>query len=97
MKTTSDRSGRLLRIHGLVQGVGYRNALLAEARRLGLDGWVRNRTDGTVEALAEGPTAAVNTLIEWARCGPPAARVSGVDAIPADSSAEPGFRRLPTA
>lgn len=97
MKTTSEPCARLLRIHGLVQGVGYRNALLAEALRLGLDGWVRNRADGTVEALIHGPAPALDALVAWARRGPPAARVSGVDLAPADAPPEPGFRRLPTA
>ncbi len=96
MKTTSERSPRLLRIHGRVQGVGYRNALLAEALRLGLDGWVRNRADGTVEALAHGPAPALDALVAWARRGPPAARVSGMGVTPADTPPEPGFRRLPT-
>ena len=51
MQTHSETPARLLRIRGLVQGVGYRNALLREATRLGLSGWVRNRSDGSVEAL----------------------------------------------
>ena len=75
--TTPD-TARLLRIHGIVQGVGYRNALHAQAVRLGLAGWVRNRSDGTVEALVSGPTPAMDAIVEWARRGPPAARVSKV-------------------
>jgi acylphosphatase len=51
----SETPARLLRIRGLVQGVGYRNALHREATRLGLSGWVRNRSDGSVEALAPAP------------------------------------------
>ncbi|WP_374487001.1 acylphosphatase [Zoogloea sp.] len=78
MKTASD-TARLLRIHGSVQGVGYRNAFHAQALHLGLAGWVRNRSDGTVEALVAGPAAAIDTIIEWARRGPPAARVSRVE------------------
>ena len=54
MQTHSETPARLLRIRGLVQGVGYRNALLREATRLGLSGWVRNRSDGSVEALVAG-------------------------------------------
>lgn len=69
---------RLLRIHGLVQGVYYRQSMIETARRLGLQGWVRNRLDGTVEALASGPAEAVQALITWAQAGPPAARVDEV-------------------
>jgi len=74
-----------LRIAGRVQGVGYRYALQAEAVRLGITGWVRNRADGSVEALAQGPQQALETLAAWARRGPPAARVSEVTATPASS------------
>jgi len=68
---------RLL-IKGIVQGVGYRQWMCAEAGRLGLAGWVRNRRDGNVEAVIDGPPPAVAAMIEGARRGPPAARVSGV-------------------
>lgn len=96
MKTTSEPTARLLRIHGLVQGVGYRNALQAQATRLRLAGWVRNRSDGTVEALVAGPADVVETLIEWSRQGPPAARVSHVDAISADAPKHKDFIRETT-
>ena len=69
---------RQIRVSGRVQGVGYRDALCAEAERLGVRGWVRNRTDGTVEALLQGSGDSVKRLIDWARRGPPAARVSGL-------------------
>ena len=62
-------------IAGLVQGVGFRRSLCQEAAHLGLTGWVRNRADGTVEALAWGDARAVARLLEWSRTGPPAARV----------------------
>ncbi len=65
-----------MRITGRVQGVGFRYALRLEAERLGLAGWVRNRTDGSVEALAQGAPDAVAALAAWARRGPPAARVA---------------------
>ncbi|MFZ5508456.1 MAG: acylphosphatase [Pseudomonadota bacterium] len=68
-----------LRIHGVVQGVGFRYGLADEAQRLGLKGWVRNRHDGTVEAMVSGDARAVQQLIDWSRRGPPAARVSRVD------------------
>lgn len=67
-----------LEIRGLVQGVGYRAALLEQARRLGLRGWVRNRHDGSVEALACGAPDALQRLLDWSRHGPPGARVDGV-------------------
>ena len=70
-------------VRGRVQGVGYRYALQHEAVRLGITGWVRNRADGSVEALAQGPQQALDTLTAWARRGPPAARVSEVTATSA--------------
>jgi len=71
-----------LRISGRVQGIGFRDALHSEALRLGVTGWVRNLTDGSVEALAQGDPAAVAALLEWARRGPPAARVERVERGP---------------
>lgn len=87
---------RLLQIEGRVQGVGYRDWLCREAARLGLDGWVRNRADGSVEALLAGPEEVVQTLLEAARRGPVSARVDRITATQAEAPAEPGFRRLPT-
>lgn len=71
-----------LLISGRVQGVGFRDALQREAERLGLRGWVRNRRSGEVEALAQGPEDAVAALVDWARRGPPAARVEAVESGP---------------
>lgn len=68
-----------LRIRGRVQGVGFRDALRTKAERLGLTGWVRNRTNGEVEALVQGSAAGVAALLDWARRGPPSARVDGLD------------------
>ncbi len=68
-----------LRISGLVQGVGFRISLADEAHRRGLGGWVRNRSDGTVEALVHGDAQGVDALVAWARRGPRAARVDRVD------------------
>ena len=68
-----------LRIHGRVQGVGFRASLAVEARRRGLAGWVRNRRDGSVEAVIAGGATEVEALIAWARRGPPAASVTRVE------------------
>jgi acylphosphatase len=68
-----------LRISGRVQGVGFRYALQSEAERRGLGGWVRNRRDGTVEAVFAGPPAAVEGMIDACRRGPDSARVDAVD------------------
>ena len=87
---------RLLRIEGRVQGVGYRDWMCREAARLGLDGWVRNRADGSVQALVAGPEAAVQALLAAARRGPLLARVDRIAETPAEAPSEPGFRRLPT-
>ena len=80
-----------LRIAGRVQGVGYRYALQAEAVRLGITGWVRNRADGSVEALAQGPQQALDALITWAGRGPPAARVTEVTATPAGTESKQDY------
>jgi acylphosphatase len=89
-----------LRIAGRVQGVGYRDWLSAEALRLGVRGWVRNRRDGSVEAVVQGSPAAVDILITLARTGPPAADVTRVEAQPVSAENDrpyTGFERLPSA
>jgi acylphosphatase len=84
-------------ITGRVQGVWYRGWTVDEARERGLSGWVRNRRDGSVEALLSGPEAVVRAMIERCREGPPAARVDRVVEAPESAPAEVGFRQLPTA
>jgi acylphosphatase len=80
-------------VTGRVQGVGYRAATAAEARRLGLAGWVRNRPDGAVELEAEGPADAVASLLAWCRAGPPSAKVREVVARARTPTGEaPPFR-----
>jgi acylphosphatase len=89
---------RRLSIAGRVQGVGYREAMVDAACAEGAVGWVRNRRDGTVEALVQGPPTAVDRVIAWCRQGPRLARVASVDALPAEPEpALVGFQRLPTA
>ncbi|MDQ5903639.1 MAG: acylphosphatase [Pseudomonadota bacterium] len=86
-----------LSIHGRVQGVGFRWSLCEQARALGLTGWVRNRRDGSVEALVRGPAAAVDILVDWSRRGPPAASVRTVEVSPGDNDIPLiEFAQLPT-
>ncbi|MBK0398160.1 acylphosphatase [Limibaculum sp. M0105] len=85
---------RALRIHGRVQGVGYRAWAAGQAERLGLSGWVRNEPDGTVSALVEGAPASIEAMIDACREGPYAARVTRVDAQDAAPEGAAGFRIL---
>jgi len=85
-----------LRIEGFVQGVGYRAFAAAEARRLGLTGWVRNRSGGTVEALVSGDTKDVEAFVAACMRGPAGARVENVELHNAEPPAEQGFRQRPT-
>jgi acylphosphatase len=87
---------RRLLVHGRVQGVWYRGWTVDQARALGLDGWVRNRSDGTVEILVSGPEAAVEALIARCREGPSAARVDEVEVLAADEVPGAGFAQRPT-
>lgn len=83
-------------IGGKVQGVWFRGWTIEQARARGLSGWVRNRTDGAVEALFAGPKAAVDDMIAACRRGPPAARVRDLRTEPAEPPAGAEFRQLPT-
>lgn len=67
-------------VYGHVQGVFFRDSTSQRARALGLGGWVRNRPDGTVEAVFEGPADAVQQILQFLHEGPPSARVTDVDA-----------------
>ena len=104
---TADRKAKFvmsvtlhLRITGRVQGVGYRDGFRTQALAHGVAGWVRNRRDGAVEAVVQGSAEAVEALIAWARRGPPAARVQGVEVEAAAGELArhyDGFDWLPTA
>jgi acylphosphatase len=85
-----------LRITGRVQGVGYRAWAMQTAARLGLRGWVRNRGDGSVEALAIGEENDVERMIEACREGPVGARVADVAVNDAKDDASIGFTPKPT-
>ncbi len=88
-----------LRIAGRVQGVGYRYALGAAAQAAGISGWVRNRRDGTVEAVLQGDPQAVERILGWAKRGPSAARVTQVDVQAAQGDFDRPYARfeeLPT-
>ena len=78
-------------VSGRVQGVGYRAAVRREALRLGLDGWAANLPDGRVEVVAGGVPAAVRSLCDWLREGPPLARVTEVRCAEEVSSLPTGF------
>jgi acylphosphatase len=86
-----------LRISGRVQGVAYRAWAERQASLLALSGWVRNRRDGSVEAVLAGPEDAVRDMIERCRRGPPLARVAAVSETIEEGAPDPGFRQLPTA
>lgn len=89
-------SARLLRVSGRVQGVGYRAWLLREAEKHGIWGWVRNRSDGTVEALVAGEEDALQALLMLCRRGPPLALVQDIEERFAEAPLEPGFTQRPT-
>lgn len=85
-----------LMIVGKVQGVGFRDWTVRSARRLGLNGWVRNRRDGSVEVLVVGPASDVGLLLASVRRGPPQSRVDAVTVEPAQGITPEGFTRKPT-
>ncbi|HEV2366191.1 MAG TPA: acylphosphatase [Caulobacteraceae bacterium] len=90
------RAAVRLVVRGAVQGVGYRWWTTRQARFLGLDGWVRNRRDGSVEILAIGPETALASLEKACRSGPSAALVRGLERAPAEDDGSVGFKDRPT-
>ena len=93
---------RHLRIHGTVQGVWFRESMRLEAEQLGVTGWVRNRFEGSVEALVRGTPHAVEAIIEWCKSGPERAEVTRVEIAEAGEAASgnerfDSFLKFPTA
>jgi acylphosphatase len=86
---------RLL-ISGVVQGVGFRYSMMAQARLLGVTGWVRNRRDGRVEAVIAGDPAQIEAMLAWSRTGPAGSSVDAVLVEPAAGDF-PDFELRPTA
>jgi len=84
-------------ISGRVQGVGFRAFVVGEAQALGLDGWVRNRRDGTVEAVFAGDEQEIQHILMELNAGPPAAAVTDVRTGPYEGPMPTGFNSLPTA
>ncbi len=93
--TTATTAVRV-QIQGRVQGVWFRGWMAREAGARGLGGWVRNRFDGTVEALFAGPAAVVDDMVAACRTGPPAAMVTDVATHPPEDPREAGVRFLPS-
>jgi len=93
----TDRPAVRLIVSGRVQGVGYRYWAVGEAGRLGIEGWVRNLTDGTVEIFAAGTAESLDRLAEACRKGPPAARVDAVARGAVADDGSRGFLEKPTA
>jgi acylphosphatase len=90
----NDHKRMFVRVSGRVQGVGFRWFVIGEAERLGLRGWVRNASDGSVEVEAEGPAAAIDELRLRLEKGPPSARVAQViDLAPGGYDLPEGFDR----
>lgn len=85
-----------LRIHGRVQGVGYRYWAVRQARKLGLRGWVRNRSDGTVEAVASGTKDALDAFVAACHAGPSVARVLSIDVEDTTETVGEGFGEIAT-
>ncbi len=84
-------TARHIRAHGLVQGVFFRDTVRQTAQRLGVAGWVSNCLDGTVEAVFEGPSEAVEELVQACRSGPGDARVERLEVTEQEPEGISGF------
>lgn len=93
---SDERPALSLRIEGRVQGVWYRGWAVREAKRLGLDGWIRNARDGSVEAVFSGPERQLCDMVALCRIGPPSANVTDVIETAFDGEIPRGFHQLPT-
>lgn len=91
-KLSDDITSLRVQVHGIVQGVGFRDFLLTSGQQNKLDGWVRNRSDGTVEALVSGPTKQVEIFVSHATKGPYGAKVTAVDLHNSEPPKEKGFQ-----
>jgi acylphosphatase len=87
----TDRTRAHVFVSGTVQGVYYRATTRDQAREQGVDGWVRNLADGRVEAVFEGPSEAVEAMVEWCHEGSPAATVEAVEVDYGDPEGLEGF------
>jgi acylphosphatase len=91
----TDAGAARVRVHvlvsGRVQGVWFRESCREQAQIAGVDGWVRNRADGQVEVVLEGPRSGVDRVVQWCRDGPRRARVDGVEVREEASVGEHGF------
>jgi acylphosphatase len=96
MADEPDLTSLRLRVEGFVQAVGYRNFIIEEATRLGLDGWVRNRSDGTVEIMVSGETKNVEALVAASMRGPAGSTVKNVELHNVEAPAEKGFHPRPS-
>ena len=96
MADETETSTFRVRVEGFVQAVGYRNFTIDQARKHGIDGWVRNRANGDVEMLVHGEENAVNAFITACTRGPEGSRVASIDLEKAEPPAEKGFHRRPS-
>lgn len=85
------RVARRVVVHGRVQGVGFRASCIRRAAQAGVDGWVSNKRDGSVEVVILGPEPAVGQMVTWCAQGPPGARVERVDVTELEPDATRGF------
>jgi acylphosphatase len=96
MADEDDITSLRMRIEGFVQAVGFRHFAIEQARAFNLDGWVRNRSDGTVEVLISGATKSVEAFILACTRGPRGSKVTSYDLFKAEPPEEKGFHRRPS-